>query len=368
MTWPKVKLGEVSDVAWGNTSITKSQYVAEGYPAFSATGQDGFLGWAENEGAGVVLSAIGARCGKCFFADGSWTAIKNTITIKPKQLTDARFLFQFLNDEKGWTIHGAGQPFITLAAAKRRIIPLPPLAEQKRLAAILDRADELRRVRRESLARLDELGQSLFLELFGDPATNPKGWDVVRLGEIGNLDRGQSKHRPRNAAFLYGGPYPFVQTGDVANCGGYIRHFTQTYSEEGLKQSKLWPAGTLCITIAANIAKTGLLTFEACFPDSIVGFQPTNCEIEYIRAWFGFMQSHLEAMAPESAQKNINLKILRDLQIPHPPLALQQQFAAQIEELEAIKTRARASLTELDALFASLQSRAFAGELSAQSA
>ena len=90
------------------------------------------------------------------------------------------------------------------------------------------------------------------------------------LDQLGTVSRGRSRHRPRDAAFLYGGPYPFVQTGDVKHAGLYLRDYDQTYSEAGLAQSKLWPAGTLCITIAANIAETSILGIEACFPDSII--------------------------------------------------------------------------------------------------
>ena len=102
----------------------------------------------------------------------------------------------------------------------------------------------------------------------------PEGWVWVTLPQVGELNRGKSKHRPRNASFLYGGRYPFVQTGDIKQANGLIGHYNQTYSEEGLKQSRLWPASTLCITIAANIADTAILGFDACFPDSVVGFLP----------------------------------------------------------------------------------------------
>src|SRR5262249_8289055 len=151
-------------------------------------------------------------------------------------------------------------------------IPLPPLDEQRRIAAILDHADALRAKRRRALACLDTLTQSVFVDMFGNPVRNERGWPTRKLVELGTLDRGVSKHRPRNDPALLGGPYPLIQTGDVANSGGYITGFVATYSELGLAQSRLWPAGTLCITIAANIAKTGVLTFDACFPDSVVGF------------------------------------------------------------------------------------------------
>ena len=109
-----------------------------------------------------------------------------------------------------------------------------------------------------------------------------------RWPQLGELNRGKSKHRPRNALHLYGGPYPFVQTGDIKNATGVIREYKQTYSEEGLKQSRLWPKGTLCITIAANIADTALLGFDACFPDSIVGFisESENVDIRFVEYFF----------------------------------------------------------------------------------
>ena len=100
----------------------------------------------------------------------------------------------------------------------------------------------------------------------------PSGWHLVKLSDLGEVNRGRSRHRPRDAAHLYGGSYPFIQTGDVKASGGRIVSYTQTYSEEGLAQSRLWPENTMCITIAANIAETGILTFPACFPDSVIGF------------------------------------------------------------------------------------------------
>lgn len=243
-------------------------------------------------------------------------------------------------------------------------IPLPPLVEQRRIAAILDQAETLRTQRRTALALLDSLTQSLFLDMFGDPVANPKGWPTPKFGEVGTLDRGISKHRPRNAPELLGGKHPLVQTGEVANCDGYIRSYTSTYSDLGLRQSKMWPAGTLCITIAANIAKTGILSFDACFPDSVVGFRADDpATVEYVRVWLSFLQKALEDSAPESAQKNINLAILRGLSIPLPPLSLQQTFATRIASIEALKATHRRALTALDALFASLQQRAFSGEL-----
>lgn len=113
-------------------------------------------------------------------------------------------------------------------------------------------------------------------------------WAEKSLDELGLVSRGRSRHRPRDAAHLYGGPYPFVQTGDVKHAGLYLTEHSQTYSEEGLAQSKLWPAGTLCITIAANIADTSILGIDACFPDSVIGFvpDPDKADARFIKYLF----------------------------------------------------------------------------------
>jgi type I restriction enzyme S subunit len=263
-----------------------------------------------------------------------------------------------------FTNKAVNQASVSIGNMKTIPVSVPPLAEQQRIAAILDAADALRAKRREALAQLDALLQSTFLTLFGDPVANPMGWERKKFSEIGSLDRGVSKHRPRNAPELLGGPYPLVQTGEIANCDTFIQNYKNTYSEIGLKQSKLWPAGTLCITIAANIAKTGILAFEACFPDSVVGFRSKDpATVHFAQTWLSFLQKMLEETAPESAQKNINLEILRNLKVPVPPLPLQQKFATIVESVERQKAAQRAHLAELDALFAALQHRAFRGEL-----
>ncbi len=219
------------------------------------------------------------------------------------------------------------------------MIPLPTLSEQKAIVKKLDQAYSLINKRTESIELLDEYLRSVFLDMFGDPISNPKGWKVMRFDELGSLDRGKSKHRPRNAPELLGGIHPLIQTGDVSNAGVYIENYTSTYSDIGLAQSKKWPKGTLCITIAANIAKTGILDFDACFPDSVVGFVPNNdlTNNEFILFWLSFLQESLEAMAPESAQKNINLRILRELMVVVPPLNLQNKFAEKVRKSEMVR-------------------------------
>lgn len=291
--------------------------------------------------------------------------------VRPSKAVIPELVFYFLRQEnvrkyaKRRMTGSAGQQRVPSTVLEEFELSLPStIEEQKRIAAILDKADCLRRRRRYAQQLSDTFLQSAFVEMFGDPAKNPKEWKLVKLETLGELDRGRSKHRPRNASHLFGGVYPFVQTGDVANSAGYIRGYKQTYSEAGLKQSKLWCQGTLCITIAANIAKTGVLTFNACFPDSVVGFSPNKrTNTEFIQQWFSFKQKNLEETAPESAQKNINLEILRGLDVPLPPLELQENFAHIVQRFERLRAQQREAARQAEHLFQTLLHQAFSGRL-----
>lgn len=167
--WGKVILESHFDIAWGNTSITKKSYVSSGHMAYSAAGADGFLKHYEHEEEGIILSAIGARCGKCFLANGKWTAIKNTIVMlqKSDKLIDNKYAWYFLNDEKKWRSKGAGQPFITQRRAMDMELPVPfdgdkpDIIEQKQVVRELDTTFSSL----ERLANLLKRQQELFVAL-----------------------------------------------------------------------------------------------------------------------------------------------------------------------------------------------------------
>jgi type I restriction enzyme S subunit len=166
----------------------------------------------------------------------------------------------------------------------------------------------------------------------------PEGWCWASLPQLGELNRGKSKHRPRNDPRLLGGQYPFIQTGDVRHSGGFITKHSSSYGEFGLAQSRLWPKGTLCITIAANIAETGILRFDACFPDSIVGFLPAEepSLVRFIEMFLRTAKQGLEQYAPATAQKNINLEVLSIVAVPLPPLAEQSRIVSEIDRLFSV--------------------------------
>ena len=133
---------------------------------------------------------------------------------------------------------GASYPAVSDRIVLESSMPMPHVDEQRRIADILDKADVIRRKRKETITLTEELLRSAFLEMFGDPVTNPKGWPVKPLGVLGELDRGRSRHRPRNAPALLGGRHPLIQTGEVANCDGVIRSYKQTYSDLALPRAR----------------------------------------------------------------------------------------------------------------------------------
>ena len=283
-----------------------------------------------------------------------------------KMEIDRRFfiyLIKHILDDMKKEVHGATMQHITKGRFDNLKVPIPHLNEQKRIAEILDTANALQRKDQELLKKYDELAETIFFDMFGDPVKNERGWKTTKLNFLGDLSRGQSKHRPRNAPELLGGKYPFIQTGDVANADLFIYNYNHTYSELGLKQSKMWNKGTLCITIAANIAKTGILNIDACFPDSIVGFIPSNkTDNIFMHYWFSFFQELLEKQAPEVAQKNINLAILSNLNVITPPFEIICQFSSIIKKINEQKTIMQSTLQASEDLFLRLMQDLFKTE------
>ena len=159
-----------------------------------------------------------------------------------------------------------------------------------------------------------------------------EGWAKYKLNELGKLNRGKSKHRPRNDISLFGGEYPFIQTGDIKAANFYISEYSQTYNEKGLAQSKLWKKETLCITIAANIAETGILNIDACFPDSVIGFvaDKNKSNVKFIKYHFDLLKLHLQSISQGTTQDNLSQEKLLKFDFIVPNDVKHQQRIASI--------------------------------------
>ncbi len=253
---------------------------------------------------------------------------------------------------------------------KKVTFKLSPLQEQQRIVKILDEAFEnIEKAKQNELQNLND-AKELFESYLTSILINKDNWDKKKLSDVAiDFGRGRSRHRPRNDKKLYGGQYPFIQTGDIRNSNHLITEYSQTYNEIGLAQSKLWPKGTLCITIAANIAETGVLTFDACFPDSVIGcvFDETKTNIDYVEYLLQSFKAILQAEGKGSAQDNINLGTFEKYYFPFPNKAKQDEI---VDKLNCMRTNIakleqvyEQKIKDLDELKQSILQKAFNGEL-----
>jgi type I restriction enzyme, S subunit len=248
-------------------------------------------------------------------------------------------------------------------------IPLPPLPEQRRIAEILDKADALRAKRRAALAKLDDLTQSIFLKMFGDPVMNQRGWPVCELGELA-LRITDGEHL--NPQFSSSG-MPIVMAGDVQDEGVDIEGAQRVENNLGCKfRRKCDPdfGDLLLVSRGATIGRQCVVNIERafCLMGSVILIKPHRDKLEprFLNAYLKHpaIRAALYKTSGSSAQQAIYLKDLRRLRCPVPPLPVQSEFARRLASLENTKALGREYLLQLDALFASLQHRAFCEELS----
>jgi type I restriction enzyme, S subunit len=334
----------------------------------------------------VLYGKLRPYLNKVLIADQPGYCTTEILPLKAGSHLDARYLFYWLKHPTFLTYvevesHGLNMPRLGTDMGKAAPFVLAPRAEQVRIAdkldALLARVDACRDRLDRIPGILKRLRQSVLIAATSGELTKDwrrdkqvtDQWELVRLADVGELGRGKSKHRPRNDAQLYGGPYPFVQTGAIAQSGGLITQHSQTYSEFGLAQSKLWPLGTVCITIAANIADTAILTYPACFPDSVVGFvsDPAKSCPEFVKWSIDVIRDRLESFAPATAQKNINLAVLNDIQFRCPILDEQTEIVRRVKSLlayaERIEARCADASSRIDELTPATLTKAFRGEL-----
>lgn len=259
--------------------------------------------------------------------------------------------------------------------AQQLRLPLPPVPDQERIVAILDEAFAAIATAttnvEKNLANTRGLFESYLQTLI---TQRGQGWTEMQLSDISEVfGRGKSRHRPRNEPTLYGGPYPFIQTGDISRADHWLNQYSQTYSEIGLAQSRLWPRGTVCIAlVGATVGETAILDFEACFPDSIIGIV-VNKEMagnEYVEYVLQAFKLHLKEKGKGTARDNINVGTFEGQRFPFPPLKQQKEIVATLNHLrentQNIATICQQKLTFLAELKQSILQKAFTGELTGE--
>jgi type I restriction enzyme, S subunit len=268
------------------------------------------------------------------------------VIVRPGKQLNPYFLASIFNSTFGkdlvsGNLVGAAQQHFNITVAKELKLRLPPKNLQDKIAAVLSAYDDLIENNDRRITLLEKMAEEIYREWFvrlrfpGHEQAIfhkgiPEGWTWETLENLGFLGRGKSKHRPRNDLSLYGGDYPFIQTGDVkeASSSFYINNHIQTYNKKGLAQSKLWNPGTLLITIAANIAETAILTYSACIPDSIIGFVPNHGRIsaEYIKYSVEHLKTRIQNISQGTTQDNLSQSKLETFRFLVPSQITMNQF------------------------------------------
>jgi type I restriction enzyme S subunit len=393
--WEWKKLGEVAKIYNGNSinaNVKKERYsnVESGFP-FIATkdvGNDSEVDYENGiripfEEAGfkvarkdtVLICAEGGSAGKkkCILNEDVCFGNKLFAIDYNREKLIGKFVFyytfeQSFTDEFQKLLSGIIGG-VSSAKFKEIQIPIPPLSEQKRIVKFLDNEfSKIETLKTNAETNLKNAKELFYAEL--KKSFHEKGsWKTVQLGEIAlEYGRGKSKHRPRNDECLFGGEYPFIQTGDIRNSGKYVVDYTETYNEIGLAQSKLWQKGTLCITIAANIAETAILTFPCCFPDSVIGFVPNEqySSVDFIYYVILYFRTELQKISKGAAQDNLNLAKLESMNFPLPPLSVQKEIVARLDKLsenvKRLETNYKQIIANCDELKKSILEKTFEEE------
>lgn len=292
------------------------------------------------------------------------------------QKIDGKFLFWAIKDEAiASQLYREATGVTRWAIASRHIknstIPFPPLSEQKAIVDYLDKAckriDSIIEIKQKQLERIEGYFKTRIIETTTKGLRNevnlkpvksdwikgvPEHWKVKKIKRLTKVFRGKFTHRPRNDERLYDGDYPFIQTGSVTNAKKYINEYHQTLNEWGKSVSELFPAGTLTMTIAANIADVAILNFDACFPDSIVGFKPQYfIELEYLYYLFIALRQDFLGTAIITTQMNLNVVRIGDIEGFAPPKDEQLEIIEYLNNLstktENLKDKINAQITTL---------------------
>ena len=350
------------------------------------------------EAGDVLFGKLRPYLAKAARPEFSGVSTSEILALRPVEYSQSYLLYSLLNKSYiHWVdmlTYGTKMPRVSPDQVSNSFTPLPPLPEQRAIAAFLDRETAKIGALVAKKERLIELLQEKRTALVSDAVTKgldpdvpmkdsgvewlgeiPAHWEVKRVSQISEILRGKFTHRPRNDPLLYNGPYPFVQTGDVTRARKKITSYRQTLNERGLGVSKIFPSGTLVMTIAANIGDVAVLDFAACFPDSVVGFVPrSGIERDFLFYVFLAMKPELLREAPVNTQGNLNIERIGSIgsPIPVPSESEQRAIAAFLDretaKIDALVAKVQEAIDRLKELRTALISAAVTGKIDVREA
>ncbi|MGC2656522.1 MAG: restriction endonuclease subunit S [Bryobacteraceae bacterium] len=304
---------------------------------------------------------------KAILADCDGICTTELLVLRPKPHVDPRFLAcavhsaDFIEHAMSG-VTGAQHPRTSWHRISEFEVPSLTPDEQELMADILWKIHESLQSNESTLTTLEQLKQATMQGLFkcgldseaqkeSEIGLIPASWAIAPLSSIAQIERGRFLHRPRNEPRFYGGLTPFVQTGDVVRSCGRLTEYTQTLNEDGVSISRVFPKGTILITIAANIGFTGILGFDAACPDSLVAITPSkHLDAAFLEYFLRTQQSEMDRRAPKGTQKNINIQFLNPWPIPVPEMKEQYEIVGILDAIDQkidLHKRKKAILEEL---------------------
>jgi type I restriction enzyme, S subunit len=347
------------------------------YPVVGSNGIAGYHTEAAAKGPGVTVGRSGS-VGKVTWIETDYWPLNTSLWVTDFHGNAPEFIFHFLT-HLDLAKHTAG---VSVPTLNRNVLhPLevivPPLPEQRAIARALRAGQQAKKARRREAALERERKAALMEHLFthgtcGESTKQteigelPESWRVLPLGELAKIERGKFAFRPTNDPRFYGGSTPFIQTGDVATSNGRIRSYSQSLNEEGLAISKVFPKGTIIITIAANIGFAAILEFDCACTDSLIGITP-NGEVdnEYLNYYLATQQHEMDQKAPRGTQKNINIEFLKPWPVKVPCEKEQRSIASILSACDVKIGVLEREVDLLDELFRALLEELMTGRLSA---
>ncbi|PKL72225.1 restriction endonuclease subunit S [Candidatus Kuenenbacteria bacterium HGW-Kuenenbacteria-1] len=340
--WEVKKLSEVAQIDWGNTNLTKSIFKENGrYNVYSATGLDGKTDFFENKEDAIILSAIGARCGRCFYATGKWTAIKNTIVIKNKKNILLRFLFEYINNENYWVKSGTAQPFITVGSAYEQKIPLPPKDIQEK---IIDEIKKLEEKEEKNKEEVEKLKNTI-------PQLIEGKWELVKVGQIANTQYGFTDKATSKGEIRYLRITDLNDNGSInlKNEAKFINPSKETKNQFLLNnndiviarsgsvgKSAIYKSNKYEKMIFASYLIRLIIDENKVLPQYLFNFTKTKMYWDQVKANSVIV-----------AQPNLNAEKIKGFKIPLPPLFEQQKVVSKIEKIEEKINELEKELTEI---------------------
>jgi restriction endonuclease S subunit len=362
--WTETTLGEVVEASWGNTTVTKKQYKETGFTAFSASGPDGFVDWFEHEGDGVVLSAIGALCGKTWLAEGKWTPIKNTIWIKSKTeecLTSYLFLISKTTDL--WPIRGQAQPFISLGDVRLVEISLPPRDEQKRIVDVVSSVDAYIDALQQQANTARTARNAVLHELL---SAGGDDWTETTLGEVLSIQSGFAFSTNDWAAE----GYPVIKINNVRD--GKVSTESCSYISDPIPQGAekfLLKRGDLLITLTGEIGATGTVdqTFPMYLNQRVGKVTVRNKSISllsFAAVLFSFplIRAEMWSLGKGNAQLNISPKSIHEIVVNLPPIEEQKRIVEIVSSMDEVVQATEQAVTDTKNLRSGLLSDLLSGE------